>query len=427
MALAFTLFILLLFTGLPLYVNLGLTSFLFVFMRGFVPITVIQRITMAANSFTLLAAPFFILMGNIMNHSGVTKRMFDFANVLVGNRAGGLGHANILASVLFAGMSGTAVADAGGLGNIEIQAMRDRGYDDDFSCAVTAASSVIGPIIPPSLPMVILAVAAEASIGRLFLAGILPGILMAVSMMVLVSYYAHKRNYPRNPKPTVSEVWHAFIDAFWALLAPIILFVGIFSGIFTPTEAAVVAALYSLILGLFVYKEFTIKELPKVIKDTIETNGVVLAIVMTANIFGWVLSVSQVPQHISTMLLSLTHSRYVIIFLVNIFLLIVGMFMEGTAAILILTPILIPVMMNVGVDQTQACLIMIMNLMIGVVTPPVGIVLYVVANVAHVSFERVTKAILPFLIPLGIVLLLVSYVPQVTLFIPNLFLGVSAG
>lgn len=224
MTITLILFIILLFTGLPLYANLGLCSFIFVFINDFVPITVIQKTTMAANSFTLLAAPFFILMGNIMNTSGVTKRMFRFADVLVGNHPGGLGHANILASVLFAGMSGTAVADAGGLGAIEIQAMRDVGYDDDFSCAVTAASSVIGPIVPPSLPMVILAVSAEASIGRLFLGGIVPGLLMAITMMIYVSRIAHVRSYPRSPKPTFSEIVVAFKEAFLALMAPVILF-----------------------------------------------------------------------------------------------------------------------------------------------------------------------------------------------------------
>ena len=416
-------FIILLFTGLPLYVNLGFCSAIYVLISGFNPITVIQRITMAANSFTMLAAPFFIIMGNVMNTSGVTKRLFNFANVLAGHSPGGLGHANVLASTMFAGMSGTAVADAGGLGIIEIKAMRDAGYDDDFSCAITVASSVIGPIIPPSLPMVILAVAVEASIGRLFLGGIIPGILMAASLMIMVAIYSHKRNYPRGAKRTLKILWNAFKEAFWALMAPIILFFGIFSGIFTPTEAAVVAAFYSLILGLFVYKEFSLKDIPKVILATCETIGVVLALVMTANIFGWALSVSQVPQTITQLLLSIAHTKVLVLIIVNLFLIAVGMFMEGTAAILILAPILVPIMTSIGIDQTQACLIIILNLMIGVITPPVGVVLYVVANVAKVSFERVTKATIPFLIPLLIVLIMVTFIPWVTTFVPNLIFG----
>ncbi|MDR1826817.1 MAG: TRAP transporter large permease [Methylobacteriaceae bacterium] len=423
MTLVLIMFVVLLFTGLPLYTNLGLCAVVFIYLGGFNPITAVQKISMAANSFQLLAAPFFIIMGNVMNNSGVTRRMFDFANVLVGRLPGGLGHANVVASMMFAGMSGTAVADAGGLGSIEIKAMRDSGYDDDFSCAITAASSVIGPIIPPSLPMVILAVAAEASIGRMFLGGIVPGVLMGLSLMLMVSFYARKRNYPRMPRPTLKTVWVAFREAFWALMAPIILFTGIFTGIFTPTEAAVVAAAYSLFLGLFVYREFTFREIPRVIMATCDTTGVVLAMVMTASIFGWMLSVAQVPQAMSHALLAVADSKFLVLIIINVFLLFVGMFMEATAAILILTPILIPVMTGMGVDQTQACLIMIMNLMVGVITPPVGVVLYVVSNVAKVSFERVTKATMPFLIPLFIVLILVTFFPPVTLFVPNLFFG----
>lgn len=425
MTIALILFVLLLFTGLPLYVNLGLCSFLYVGMNNLPMEIVIQRITQSANSFTMIAAPFFILMGNLMNTSGVTRKMFNFANTIVGTVPGSMGHANVLGSALFAGMSGTAVADAGGLGNIEIQAMRDIGYDADFSCAVTAASSVIGPIIPPSLPMVILAVTAEASIGRLFVAGIIPGILMAVALCVLVAIYAHKRHYPRNPRPTWREVWTAFKEAFLALMAPVILFVGIYQGIVTPTEAAIIAAFYSLLIGLLAYRDLSWKDLPKVILATCETTGVVLSLVMTAGIFGYVLSIAQIPQAMTSFLVTVAHSKILLLLIVNVFLLFVGMFMEGTAAILILTPILIPAMMSVGVSQTQACMIMILNLMIGVVTPPVGVVLYVVSNVSKVPFERVMKATVPFLIPLFIVLMLVTFVPAVSTWLPNLLFGVS--
>lgn len=425
MTLSLILFAVLLFTGLPLYVNLGLVSFLYFFMNGLPPAVVVQRITQAGNSFTMIAAPFFILMGNLMNTSGVTRKMFNFANTIVGTVPGGMGHANIIGSAMFAGMSGTAVADAGGLGNIEIEAMRSVGYDADFSCAATVASSVLGPIIPPSLPMVILAVAAEASIGRLFMAGIVPGVLMAAGMCVVVAYYAKKRHYPSNPRPTWKQIWVAFKEAFLALLAPIILFVGIYRGVMTPTEAAIVAAFYSLVIGLLAYRDLKWKDLPKVFLTSCETTGVVLALVMVASIFGYVLSVARIPQMMSTMLLSFAHSKFLLLLIVNVFLLIIGMFMEGTAAILILTPILIPAMMKVGVSQTQACMIMILNLMIGVATPPVGVVLYVVSHEAKVSFERVTKATLPFLIPLFIVLAMVTYIPAISTWIPDLILGVS--
>ena len=378
---------------------------------------------MAANSFPLLAAPFFIIMGNIMNTSGVTKRMFNFANVLVGHMPGGLGHANIVASVLFAGMSGTAVADAAGLGTIEIKAMRDAGFDDDFSCAITGASSTIGPIIPPSLPMVLYAVLAEASVGRLFMGGLLPGVIMAGTLMAMVFWYAKRRAYPRAPRPTGKTLWKAFKDAFWALMAPVLLFGGIVSGVFTPTEAAVFAAFYSLILGLFVYKEFSIKDLPRIILATVETNGVVLALVMTAVMFGWALSVANVPQILASGIMSVSNHPVVILLLINAFLLFVGMFMEANAAIMILTPIFIPLMHALGVSPTQFGIMMILNLMIGLLTPPVGIVLYVVSNVAKVSFERVTKATAPFLIPLLTVLLLITLIPGITTWIPNLLFG----
>ena len=383
---------------------------------------VVQRITQASNSFTMLAAPFFILMGNFMNTGGVTKKLFRFANTIVGTVPGGMGHANIICSMLFAGMSGTAVADAGGLGNIEIEAMREVGYDDDFSCAITSASAVLGPIIPPSLPMVILCVTVGASTGRCFIGGIGPGILMAVSLGLMVTYYAIRNKYPKNPRPTRAILWEAFRQAFFALMSPIILFVAIYTGIVTTTEAAIIAALYSLIIGIFWYKDLKWKDIPKVILSTCETTGSVLSIVMTANIFGYVLTVAQVPQKI-TMMLTAIDNKYLFLLVINLFLLFVGCFMEGTAAILILSPILFPVMTAMGVSETQACLIIILNLMIGVVTPPVGIVLYVTSNVAKVSANRVIKATIPFLLPLFITLMIVTYVPAVTNWLPSLVYG----
>lgn len=422
MTVALIVFVVLLFTGLPLFVNLGLTSFLYIFMTGQNPMVVVQRITQASNSFTMLAAPFFILMGNFMNTSGVTRKLFRFANTIVGTIPGGMGHANIICSMLFAGMSGTAVADAGGLGNIEIEAMREVGYDDDFSCAITSASAVLGPIIPPSLPMVILCVTVGASTGRAFVGGIGPGILMGLSLGVMVTYYAIKRHYPKNPRPTGHQVWVAFKEAFFALMAPIILFLAIYTGIVTTTEAAIIAALYSMLIGLFAYRDLKIKDIPKVMLATCETTGVVLSIVMTANIFGYILTIAQVPQKITLMLTAISN-KYLFLLVINLFLLFVGCFMEGTAAILILSPILIPVMQQMGVNETQAVLIMILNLMIGVVTPPVGIVLYVTSNVAKVSANRVIKATIPFLIPLFITLMIVTYVPAVTTFLPTLVYG----
>ena len=271
--------------------------------------------------------------------------------------------------------------------------------------------------------MVLYAVLAEASVGRLFMGGLLPGVIMAGTLMIMVFWYAKRRDYPRSPRPTKKVLWQAFKDAFWALMAPVLLFGGIVSGVFTPTEAAVFAAFYSLILGLFVYKEFSIKDLPRIILATVETNGVVLALVMTAVMFGWSLSVANVPQILASGIMSVSNHPVVILLLINAFLLFVGMFMEANAAIMILTPIFIPLMHALGISPTQFGIMMILNLMIGLLTPPVGIVLYVVSNVAKVSFERVTKATIPFLIPLIAVLLLITLIPGITTWIPNLLFG----
>lgn len=415
-------FVVLLFTGLPLYVNLGLSSFLYMYLTGDNLMIVVQRITQGANSFTMIAAPFFILMGNLMNTAGITHKMFNFSNIITGTVPGGMAHANIIGSALFAGMSGTAVADAGGLGNVEIEAMRSQGYDADFACACTAASSVLGPIIPPSLPMVIMCVTVGASIGRCFVGGVIPGILMTAAMCIMVAYFSIKRGYPRNPRPTLKALWIAFRDAFWALLSPLILFGAIYTGIVTTTEAAIIAAAYSMICGLFMYRDLSWKDLPKIMLATVETTGVVLSIVMAAGIFGYILTIAQIPQKITVMLTAITNKTLFLI-VINLFLLFIGCFMEGTAAILILGPILIPAMMAMGVGETQACLIMILNLMIGVVTPPVGVVLYVVSNVSKVSVNKVIKATIPFLIPLFAVLILVTFVPAVTEWLPTLLYG----
>ncbi len=424
MEIIFFIWVVCILLGMPVYVSLGLASVLHIFTNDLNALIIPQKIAMAANSFPLLAAPFFILMGNLMNSSGVTMRIFNFANVLVGWMRGGLGHTNVVASVIFAGMSGAAVADAGGLGTIEIEAMRRAGYDDDFTCAITAASSTIGPIIPPSLPMVIYGVLAEASVGGLFVGGFLPGLMMALALMFMVRHYAIKRNYPREPFPTLKQVWVAFYKAFWALMTPVVLLVGIISGIFTPTEAAVFAAAFALFLGLVVYRELTIRDIPKTILNSTETNGVVLALVMTAVLFAWDLSVAQIPQTIGLYLSSISHSPTLILLIINLFLLFVGCFMEATAAMMILVPILYPVAQSIGVSSIQFGVLVVLNLMIGTITPPIGVVLFVVSNVAKISFERVTRATLPFLVPLALVLIAVTLWPPLTTWLPYYLMGV---
>lgn len=409
--------------GVPIFASMGLAAAAFVYLGNFPGVVLPQKVIQAVNSFPLLAAPFFILMGNLMNSAGITDRIFRFAKVMVGWWRGGLCHANILGSVIFAGMSGSAVADAAGLGTVEIKAMKDAGYDAETAAAVTAASATIGPIIPPSLPMIVYGVVAETSIGGLFIGAIIPGFLMAAAMMVLVWRMATKREMPREKVPSMREAWNAFKGAFWALMAPVLMIGGMLSGVFTPTEAAAVSAFYALVLGLFVYRDFQVRDLPKVLLDTIETTGVVLAIVMCAVLFGWALSISRFPQFIGTLITDWSTDPLVILLLVNILLLIVGCFMESIAALLILVPILTPVAIKVGIDPIQFGVVFVLNLMIGTLTPPVGIVLFVVAKVSELPFERVTRATLPFLVPLVGVLAAISLWPPLTTWLPGLVFG----
>lgn len=409
--------------GVPIFASMGLAAAAFVYLGNFPGVVIPQKVIQAVNSFPLLAAPFFILMGNLMNSAGITDRIFRFAKVMVGWWRGGLCHANILGSVIFAGMSGSAVADAAGLGTVEIKAMKDAGYDAETAAAVTAASATIGPIIPPSLPMIVYGVVAETSIGGLFIGAIIPGFLMAAAMMVLVWRMATKREMPREKFPSAREAWDAFKGAFWALMAPVLMIGGMLSGVFTPTEAAAVSAFYALVLGLFVYRDFQIRDLPKVLLDTIETTGVVLAIVMCAVLFGWALSISRFPQFIGTLITDWSTNPLVILLLVNALLLIVGCFMESIAALLILVPILTPVAIKVGIDPIQFGVVFVLNLMIGTLTPPVGIVLFVVAKVSELPFERVTRATLPFLVPLVGVLAAISLWPPLTTWLPGLVFG----
>jgi tripartite ATP-independent transporter DctM subunit len=412
-----------LFLGPTIYAAMGLAGFAFLVIAGIPGIVIPQKVAMAANSFPLLAAPLFILMGNLMNSAGISVRIFEFAKCVVGWMRGGLCQANIVGSVIFAGMSGSAVADAAGLGTVEIEMMKKEGYDAETAGAITAASATIGPIIPPSLPMIVYGVTAETSIGALFLAGVIPGLLMAVALMLMVRHLAIRRNLPRHPFAGGRVLWLAFRGAFWALMAPVVLFGGLFSGIFTPTEAAAIAVVYALVLGLFVYREFSLKQLPKLIVDTVETTGVVMALVMAASLLGYCISVSRLPQEFGTALTTLTQSPLVYLLIVNVLLLVVGCFMEALAAMLVLIPILVPPAIALGIDPVHFGLVFVLNLMIGTVTPPVGVVLYVTAKVAQVPFDRMARAVLPYLVPLVGVLVLCTLWPPLTTFLPKLLLG----
>jgi tripartite ATP-independent transporter DctM subunit len=407
--------------GVPIAIALAGSSLLYIVLSGTIPeIAVIHRIVNGVDSFPLLAVPFFIMAGNLMNSSGITERLFAFAKAAVGWARGGLGHVNVVASIIFAGMSGTAVADAGGLGTIEIKAMRDQGYDTHFAVGITAASSTLGPIIPPSLPLVIYGVVASASIGQLFLAGIIPGLVMAGLMMATVVWYARRNGYPRDQDFSLQRLGSSFVSSFMPLMTPAIIVGGMVFGLFTPTEAAIAACVWAMFLGLVVYRTLSWRKLLRVSFDTIETTAVVLFIVGGASIFGWILTTSRVTEDFAGILLSISRDPIVILILINLLLLVVGCFMETIAAITILTPVLLPVATQVGVDPVQFGIIMVLNLMIGLLTPPVGMVLYVLARVANISFEECVKACMPFIIPLLGALALITFIPVLTLWLPTL-------
>ncbi len=408
--------------GVPVAVALGGASLLLVMVEDAQPhLVVVHRMVAGVDSFPLLAIPFFIMAGSLMNSGGITERIYDFALALVGWLKGGLGHVNVVGSVIFAGMSGTAVADAGGLGNIEIKAMRDHGYDVDFAVGITGASSTIGPIIPPSLPMVIYGVMANASIGQLFAAGLIPGLVMAATMMVMVAWYAHVRGFQRDATFALDRLWYTFRRAFLPLMTPVLLIGGMTTGVFTPTEAAIAATAYALILGMFVYRTLSWRGLIKVSMETTETTAIILLIVAGASIFGYLITITKVTDNVAELVLSITTQPWAILLLVNIFLLVVGCFMETIAAITILVPVLLPLMERIGVDPVHFGVIMVLNLMIGLLTPPVGMVLYILARVANISFERTTRACAPFLIPLVVTLGLVTYWPDMVLWLPTMF------
>ncbi|HYG90967.1 MAG TPA: TRAP transporter large permease [Azospirillum sp.] len=406
--------------GVPIAVSLAGASLLYVWVAGMPDVVVLHRMIGGIDSFPLLAIPFFILAGNLMNSALITERIYAFAVAMFGWMRGGLGHVNVVGSVIFAGMSGTAVADAGGLGTIEIKAMRDHGYDDRFAVGITAASSTIGPIIPPSLPLVIYGVMANTSVGQLFAASFIPGLGMAGALMAWVAWTARRRNYQRDATFSMHVLAVNFKEAGLALLTPVILIGGMVSGMFTPTEAAIAAVVYALFLGMVVYRTLDWPALVKVSLETIETTAVILLIVAAASIFGWLLTSARVTEQLTAWVLGFSKDPVTILILVNVLLLIVGCFLETIAAITILVPVLLPIMTEIGVDPVQFGIIMVLNLMIGLLTPPVGMVLYILARVAKIPFEECAKACLPFLVPLLAVLAVVTFWPAFSLWLPTL-------
>ena len=414
-------FILVLTAGVPVFIALAGSSLLYThFIAGIPDFVILHRMAGGLDSFPLLAVPFFILAGNLMNSAGITNRIYDFAVALAGWMRGGLAHVNIIGSVIFAGMSGTAIADAAGLGTIEIKAMKDHGYSTEFAVGVTAASSTLGPIIPPSLPFVIYGMMGNVSIGALFLGGILPGAVMTIFMMLYVYYCARKYNMGRDQVFRWAVLGTTFIAALPALLTPALIVGGMTFGWFTPTEAAIAACAWALILGVFLYRSMSWKQFYKVTLDTVETTAGVLLIVAAASLFGWVLTTTQVTERATEALLSVTDNRYVILLLANLLLLFVGCFLEPVASISILVPVLMPVILKVGIDPVHFGVVMTLNLMIGLLHPPLGMVLFVLSRIAKLSIERTTMAILPWLIPLMMSLIAITLIPEITLWLPRM-------
>jgi tripartite ATP-independent transporter DctM subunit len=406
--------------GLPLYASMGLAAFAFVHFADLNDSIVPQKMVQAINSFPLIAAPLFILMGNILGAAKLTDRIVAFASSCIGWVRGGYAHASILASMIFAGMVGSAVADAAGTGAIEVRAMRRAGYRPETAAAINAAAATIGPIIPPSLPMVIFGVTADASIGRLFLAGVIPGIMMGLSLMVMVGFVARREGFQRVPFGGFGAIWVTFRDGFPALMAPVLLLGGMFSGYFTPTEAAAVATLYALLLGFVVYRTLRLADVPGLLIESAETTGLVAVLVMVAGALGWCMSISRLPQTLTPLLVGGIGHPLLFLLATNLILLIVGSFMETLAAILLLIPILVPAAHSFGIDPIQFGLIMIFNLILGTIHPPVGVVLFVTSRIAGISYEAMSRAILPWLVPLLVVLLLVTIYPPLTTWLPNL-------
>lgn len=455
-------FLVLLIIGTPVAVSMAVASLAYLIVYGVAPdIIAAQRMIAGVESFPLIAVPFFILAGNLMNIAGVTGRIYKFALALVGWMKGGLAQVNIIGSVVFSGMSGTALADAAGIGTIEIKAMKDHGYPVEAAVGVTAASATLGPIFPPSLPFVIYGMMANASIGALFMAGIIPGVVMTVLMMLTVYIFAKRKGWGSDTPFELRQLlaaslevlivltfpvaiylmilaglsinvavliglavlvaldWYFDFSAVMALMTPVLLIGGMTMGWFTPTEAAVAAVMWSLFLGLVRYRTMTVRTLAKASFDTIETTASVLFIVTAASIFAWLLTVSQAAQLFSDFMFGLTDNWWTFLIIVNILLLVVGAFLDTIAAISILVPILMPVAARYGIDPVHLGVIITLNLMIGLLTPPVGMVLFVLSRISKLSVEKTTLAILPWMIPLFIALGLITFIPAVTLWLPT--------
>ena len=415
-------FILGLVLRFPIAFALGLACLSYLIVKGVPLIIVPMKMYSGIDVFVLLSVPGFILAGNLMNQGGLTEKIIKFCNHLLGHIRGGLSLVNIGASMLFAGISGTAISDTASMGSIMIPAMKKEGYDTDFSCAVTAASSTIGPIIPPSVPMIIAATLSGLSVGKLFLAGALPGLLLGVGLLLTAYFISKRKKYPKHKRSSFSDIARSFVDTFWSLLMTFIILYGIVGGIFTPTETSIIAVVYAIIIGKFVYKKLNLKNTQVIILDSMKTSASLMVLVGFANLFGYILITEQIPQNISNEILGFSDNKYVVLLLINLLLIIVGTFMETIAALLILFPILLKVAVAVDVDPIHFAVIAVLNLIIGLTTPPVGVCLFVASSIGKISIGEVSKAGLPFLLVSFLVLILVTLFPWFSLALPNFFI-----
>ena len=381
------------------------------------------RTLYSLDSFPLVAVPVFLFVGSVMNSAGISRYIYKFADTAVGRLPGGLAQVNIFGSLIFAGMSGSALADIGGLGRIEIDAMRNKGFKPAFAAAITSSSALVGPIFPPSIPLIIYGTVTGVSVLQLLLGGIVPGILCVAMLMAMTGWLALRRGYPRTARwPTAAELWRDFKPALPAILAPVILIAGMLMGYFTPTEIAAVTVLYALLISSLFYRELTWRGLLDAGYETIRSSSGILLIVAVAALFGWILSVEGVPQKLTALMLQVSSNPYVLLMLVNVLLLLVGMFLDSTTAILVIAPIIAKPLIVAGVDPVHLGMVVVFNLMIGLLTPPMGLALFLVADIAKVTMKEVLRELMPYYIPLAITLLLITYIPAITTWIPRLAL-----
>lgn len=414
--LAFAIFLVI---GIPISISIGASAILGCLYLDYPLMIIGQKMTTGVDSFLLIAVPLFILAGNLMNAGKITEKIFDTAKELVGWIPGGLAHANVVASIIFAGMSGSAVADAGGLGTIEMEAMTKNGYDEDFAASVTAASSVIGPIFPPSIPLIIYGSIASVSVGELFLGGVIPGLLMGLALMILIAIFAVRRNYERHPF-NLKQLIRQLSTSILSLITPLIILSGFMTGWFTPTEASSIAVAYSLIIAVFVYRTVNWETFKKCLLESAVTSANTLFIIGTSTLFSYVMVREGVSTQIAEFILSISTSQIVILLVINIILLILGMVMEPGAIMTLMLPVLLPIVKGLDINLVHFGVVMVLNLMIGQVTPPFGVCLFTISDVGNVKLERLSKTILPFIIPLVIVLMICTFLPDVVLWLPNL-------